>query len=447
MGSGGCFAAWPYSRLALRWRLPRPSFPSVGLHPFSRALRTWSLNRCCPRLDLRLEDAGGCSRRFGPMRWKSLPRKAKPTMSRACPPRCFATCFVRNTALARRSNPAPRGQDERSSRARQSCARQSIGLCRQTFSRSDWSLPQNPSAAMVPVVLDGGVSPARRDSHQAPSNTDKARRRAGNGPPSRLWSCGLVYGLLRRSGSHRAGVHEGGRTRSIAGNTEIRLKALWRTWAAGRASGNHQSALTAATRYELIADGTGDRASIILGARMLALTHHDLGNRNRARQLCGRRARPGAALWPPGPSTTSMSTTRVAMLTLLARLQWLEGFPDQADATAREAIDAALRMDRGFRFATSCFLLAVPFRSGLAISERPTSASRCFATGLGGIPNFPGLVSLPGFTRPLRGCDRTRPKVDALTAAYIEPRVQYPTVAALGKSDSAHSPIACAISR
>jgi hypothetical protein len=69
-----------------------------------------------------------------------------------------------------------------------------------------------------------------------------------------------------------------------AGNTEIRLKALWGTWAVGRGSGDRQSALTAATRYEIIADGTGDKGSIILAARMLALTHHDLGNLKCARQ-------------------------------------------------------------------------------------------------------------------------------------------------------------------
>ena len=45
---------------------------------------------------------------------------------------------------------------------------------------------------------------------------------------------------------------------------------------------------------------------------------------------------------------------RVAMLTLLARVQWLQGFPDQADATVREAIDAALRMHHWFSI---CYVL------------------------------------------------------------------------------------------
>src|SRR6202453_2391327 len=120
-----------------------------------------------------------------------------------------------------------------------------------------------------------------------------------------------------------------------AGNTEIRLKALWGTWAAGRGKGDNQSALGAATRYELIADGASDKSSIILGARTLALTHQDLGNlksgRHHVASVLSRAPHPA-----PDSGTDLQVDARVAMLTLLARDQWLQGFHNQADATLRE---------------------------------------------------------------------------------------------------------------
>jgi predicted ATPase/DNA-binding winged helix-turn-helix (wHTH) protein len=186
-------------------------------------------------------------------------------------------------------------------------------------------------------------------------------------------------------------------------NTEVRLKALWGTWAAGRGNGNHQSALTAATRYEMIAHNTRDKDSMILGARMLGLTHHDLGNLERAHQHV-------ASVLSQAPQSVRGSgndlqvDARVAMLTLLARVQWLQGFADQADATAREAIDSALRMHHWFSICYVLFLRVCPSRSGLAISQKLKSALRCSATGQGGIPSFPALIFSREFIRKSYGC-------------------------------------------
>jgi predicted ATPase/DNA-binding winged helix-turn-helix (wHTH) protein len=216
-----------------------------------------------------------------------------------------------------------------------------------------------------------------------------------------------------------------------AGNTEIRLKALWGTWAAGRGKGDNQSALGAATRYEMIADGASDKSSIILGARMLALTHHDLGNLKTARHhvdtVLSQAPHPA-----PDSGNDLQVDARVAMLTLLARVQWLQGFPDQADATVREAIDAALRMHNWFSICYVLFFAGGPVSFWIGDLAEAEIRLEMLRDRTGGNSEFPGF-SL--FTRLYATIVRLRKgsQSDALTAAYIEPRVHYPTVAALGK--------------
>ena len=216
-----------------------------------------------------------------------------------------------------------------------------------------------------------------------------------------------------------------------AGNTEFRLKALWGTWAAGRGKGDNQSALRAAEQYEMIAAGSSDKNSIILGARMLALTHHDLGNLKSARQHVDSVL--GRAPYPAPESVADLQVdARVAMLTLLARVQWLQGFPDQADATVRGALDAALRMDHWFSICYVLFFAGAPVSFWIGDLAEAEIRLEMLRDRTGGNSEFPGF-SL--FTRIFATVARLRRggESDALTAAYIEPRIHYPTVAAAGK--------------
>ena len=154
----------------------------------------------------------------------------------------------------------------------------------------------------------------------------------------------------------------------------------------------------------MIADGTGDKASIILGARMLALTHHDLGNLKCARQYVAGVLSQAPQL-APGSVNDLQVDARVAMLTLLARVRWLQGFPDQADAAAREALDAALRMDHWFSICYVLFFAGGPV--SLWIGDLAEADLRFeMLRDRGAIPNFPGLVSLPGLTRQLCSYDK-----------------------------------------
>jgi hypothetical protein len=113
------------------------------------------------------------------------------------------------------------------------------------------------------------------------------------------------------------------------------------------------------------------------------------------------------------------------MTTLLARIRWLRGFPDQAAAAAREAIEAALKTRHGLSLGYALCMAGCPV--ALWTGDLP-EAKRC--TGLlreHAARN--GLYSSWGecyehVVRLREGTDQ-----QALMAAYIEPRVDVSTIA------------------
>jgi predicted ATPase/DNA-binding winged helix-turn-helix (wHTH) protein len=210
------------------------------------------------------------------------------------------------------------------------------------------------------------------------------------------------------------------------GNSHFQLQALWGVWAVKRASGENENALAAATRYDAIAHQQDDKRSTVLANRMLALTHHDLGNLTRARGHAETVLSRAPHLDPESNDDLQVDAW-IAMLTLLARVQWLQGFPDQANATAREAIDTALQMDHWFSICYVLFTAGCPV--SLWIGDLSDAQLRLdMLRDRTGLP--PGFIS---HGRAFEAALRLRQgnEADALTASYIEPRVQNPTMARL----------------
>jgi predicted ATPase/DNA-binding winged helix-turn-helix (wHTH) protein len=122
----------------------------------------------------------------------------------------------------------------------------------------------------------------------------------------------------------------------------FRLQALWGLWAVRRGRGQYREALAAAARYETVARSAGNQPFILLGDRILALTYHFLGNQVLARQHVEEVRRIAQSSENP-PNTVFQLSPQIAAATLLTRILWLQGFPDQATAMLREAIGAAQR--------------------------------------------------------------------------------------------------------
>jgi hypothetical protein len=217
-----------------------------------------------------------------------------------------------------------------------------------------------------------------------------------------------------------------------AGNTDLLLQALWGNWAVGRGRGDHRATLAAGTRYQTVASATGEKRFTVLADRMLALTHHDLGDQNLARRHVDNVLGQARHL-DPRSNVDLQVDARVAMLALLIRIQWIQGFADQATTTAQEAIDTALRTDHWFSVCYVLFMAGCPL--SLWVGNLPEAKRRIDMLGdrAGANPGFIRYTQVFGAILRLR----QGTKGDALTAAYLEPRVQYSTMAVLDELTSA----------
>ena len=174
------------------------------------------------------------------------------------------------------------------------------------------------------------------------------------------------------------------------------------------------------------------RAAIILGARMLALTHHDLGDLKRARQYVASVLSQAPHLAPESGNDLQVDA-RVAMLTSSPASNGCRDFPIRPTPRRGRRSTPRCGCIIGFRFATSCFLPEVPFRSGSAISQRLELRLEMLRERTGGNSEFPGFSLFTGnYAAVVRL--RQASEAEALTAAYIEPRMQeFSKAAALGQ--------------
>jgi predicted ATPase len=217
------------------------------------------------------------------------------------------------------------------------------------------------------------------------------------------------------------------------GNTDIQLQALWGTWAAGRGSGNHVAAMRAATRYQMLANEVGDHSSTIFAERLLALTHHDLGQQKLARRHAENVLRQARDLDLQHVNTYLQVDARIAMLALLPRILWLQGFPDQAMAAAQDAIDTALKTGHWFSVCYVLFMAGCPISLWVGDNAEARRRIDLLRDGAGAMQHFSRYVQSFDAILRLRHGSRT----DALTASYMEPRLQYSTMPALDKLTSA----------
>ncbi|GGF37480.1 transcriptional regulator [Aliidongia dinghuensis] len=139
------------------------------------------------------------------------------------------------------------------------------------------------------------------------------------------------------------------------GDVPIQLQALWGLWASRRAGGRYREALVFAEKYTTVARASGDEAARLLGGRILGLTHHYLGDQETARDLSEQVLRIGRRTGNVLNSEFQVSH-EITAATMLTRILWLQGLPDQATAMLQEAIAAAEQSGHWFSmYYTLCF--------------------------------------------------------------------------------------------
>jgi predicted ATPase len=143
------------------------------------------------------------------------------------------------------------------------------------------------------------------------------------------------------------------------GEVSARLHAQWGMWAMRRARGEYRQALAFADDYAALARTAGDQADVVLGDRILGLTHHYRGDQAAAGQAL---ERVRTIVWQTGTATDTdfQLTSEVAVPALLVRILWLQGFPDRAMAALHEAIDASRRADHWFSLYYTVCLAGCP---------------------------------------------------------------------------------------
>jgi predicted ATPase/DNA-binding winged helix-turn-helix (wHTH) protein len=122
------------------------------------------------------------------------------------------------------------------------------------------------------------------------------------------------------------------------GATVHRRGALWGLWVARSCAADYDSALGYAEGFRLMANNPGDPGPRLVGERMMAIAHHHLGNQITARHHVERALAGSVA---PSSDYSYLHDNRAAARAYLARILWIQGFPDQAICASLESLEDA----------------------------------------------------------------------------------------------------------
>jgi predicted ATPase/DNA-binding winged helix-turn-helix (wHTH) protein len=124
-------------------------------------------------------------------------------------------------------------------------------------------------------------------------------------------------------------------------DTGYQLRALRGLWAHRMNGGEYRAALALAYEFGDLTATRGDPADLGVADRMAGIILHYLGDQTGARRHLERHlARPVASV-RHSQTLRFLLDERVTVRSLLSRILWLQGFPDQAAHTARLAVDDA----------------------------------------------------------------------------------------------------------
>jgi hypothetical protein len=148
------------------------------------------------------------------------------------------------------------------------------------------------------------------------------------------------------------------RARQIAeqlGASPYQLRALWGLWLICNSSGNYQGSADLALRFGEIADAAGMAEAELTHQRMMALGLHYHGQQARARGHAQQVLEHPVTVNHTARNSGFQFDQRVAALTVLARILWIHGRPEQALRHAHLAVEEALAAEHALSL---CYALA-----------------------------------------------------------------------------------------
>lgn len=118
---------------------------------------------------------------------------------------------------------------------------------------------------------------------------------------------------------------------------------LWGMWAFENLVGRHPASLHLAKRFGTFARRTNDRDALRIHERMMARSLHYTGDHSAAEEYCDRVLTYERTANPAARTTPFQFDQRSAALAIVARVQWIKGFPDLAADTTQKCVEGALK--------------------------------------------------------------------------------------------------------
>ncbi|HET6609733.1 MAG TPA: winged helix-turn-helix domain-containing protein [Rhodopila sp.] len=150
-------------------------------------------------------------------------------------------------------------------------------------------------------------------------------------------------------------------------DVEYQLRSLWGLWYFHTVSGRYRASLALAQRFHALAANRAGLEDRLVGERLLGIALHCLGDQPGARRHLERVLASYATAHRPYMVRFPMAT-RI----FLARVLWLQGFPEQAMRAAEKSIEDARVADHAFSLCGALALGACPIAllvGDLAVAE------------------------------------------------------------------------------
>jgi predicted ATPase/DNA-binding winged helix-turn-helix (wHTH) protein len=161
-------------------------------------------------------------------------------------------------------------------------------------------------------------------------------------------------------------------------DAEYKLRALYLLWVYRCRIGEYRAGLSIAKQFREVAENAGDVAGILTAARLEGGSFHHLGDQDRAKAAMTRVVDGGCLNLHQSFILRFGLDQRVIALSYMARILWLQGFPEQGLNMARASIEEA----RTLRHANSLCLVLCDGACAIAAMSGDLKSTEKFATQL-----------------------------------------------------------------
>jgi predicted ATPase/DNA-binding winged helix-turn-helix (wHTH) protein len=144
------------------------------------------------------------------------------------------------------------------------------------------------------------------------------------------------------------------------GDTEYQMRSLWGLWSFHVNGVDYCTALSLAHRFASLVATSPDPNDRFVGERMIGVSHHNLGDQQRARRYIERALAEPAAPGHERQFIRLQLDPQVTARVHLARILWLQGFPDRAMREAEHSVNDARATEHAISFSYALHRAACP---------------------------------------------------------------------------------------